>query len=97
MKKILILSLFIAGCNTTQPNLITTKHDIFLIPEEFYNCPIAKIPASEKLTDIDVSNLIVTLYKNNRTCKISLEGIKKYIDQRNGIISEPNKETSENK
>lgn len=90
-KHILITSaLVIAGCNSTQPNLITIQHDTFSIPQEFYNCPVTKLPKTEALTDIDVSNLILTLYKNNKTCKISIEGIRKYIDERNKTL-EPKK------
>lgn len=87
----LITSMLLVGCSTTQPTLIKTQHDSFNIPEEYYSCPVSKIPKSESLSDIEVSNLIVDLYRNNKTCKISIESIRKYIDSRKSIL-ESNKQ-----
>ena len=78
MKKLIILSLLLAGCQSTIP---TTKLQVITPPEEMYDCPIKdKWPNWQKLNDTDVAKTIVELYKNNVRCKNSVDAIKQYLD-----------------
>lgn len=85
MKKIyavLLASLFLAGCQTTQPNIITTQHVPIDIPVSLYNCPVLKkMPDYETLTERQVAQLIVTLQRNNVQCRNSMDAIQKYVDE----------------
>lgn len=77
MKKVLILSLFLAGCMSSP---VTTKLQVVTPPEQMYDCPIKdKWPNWQKLNDTDVAKTIVELYKNNKRCKASIDAIKKYL------------------
>jgi len=81
MKKLLLVSvLFIGGCQTTQ--MITTKEQIVILPTvNMYNCPtISSYPNPSTLTDVQVAKLIVQLDKYNKTCKNSIESIRKYLE-----------------
>jgi hypothetical protein len=50
--------------------------------EALYYCPVLKkFPAWQTLTDKQVANTVLTLYKNNINCKSSLESIKKFLDE----------------
>jgi hypothetical protein len=78
MKKLIILSLLLAGCQSTAP---TTKLQVITPPDEMYDCPIkTKWPNWKTLNDTDVAKTIVELYKNNKRCKNSVDAIKKYLD-----------------
>lgn len=91
MKKLLLLStLLLTACNTTNPNLITTKFTVVMPDESFYNCPSPKKFANSKtLTDVQVAKTIVELYKNNKTCKTSIDAIHKFLeDSKTKIESE---------
>ena len=78
MKKLIILSLLLAGCQSTVP---TTRLQVITPPNEMYDCPIkTKWPNWQKLNDTDVAKTIVELYKNNARCKNSVDAIKKYLD-----------------
>jgi hypothetical protein len=82
MKKLILLSfLFLAGCN--DPQIITTYKYMVVHPDEaMYNCPVLKkFPHWETLTDSQVASTVLTLYKNNITCKSSIESIRKYLKQ----------------
>jgi hypothetical protein len=49
--------------------------------EAMYNCPVLKqFPKWQTLTDAQVADTIVKLYKNNITCKSSIESIRKYLN-----------------
>jgi hypothetical protein len=77
MKKLLILSLLLAGCQSTAP---TTRLQVITPPDEMYDCPIkTKWPNWQKLNDTDVAKTIVELYKNNARCKNSIDAIQKYL------------------
>lgn len=81
MKKLILLSfLFLAGCN--DPQIITTYKYMVVHPDEaMYNCPVLKqFPKWQTLTDAQVADTIVKLYKNNITCKSSIESIRKYLN-----------------
>ncbi len=81
MKKILILALFLAGCNSTQ--LVTTKEYTVVKPDQsMYNCPVIKQwPKWNTLKDSEVAKLVVELHKNNLTCKSSIESIRTFLDK----------------
>jgi PBP1b-binding outer membrane lipoprotein LpoB len=77
MKKIIILSLFLAGCMSSP---VSTKLKVVTPPEQMYDCPIKKQwPNWQHLNDTDVAKTIVELYKNNSRCKASVDAIRKYL------------------
>jgi hypothetical protein len=77
MKKLIILSLLLAGCQSTAT---TTKLQVITPPEQMYDCPIkTKWPNWQKLNDTDVAKTVVELYKNNHRCKNSVDAIRKYL------------------
>lgn len=77
MKKLIILSLLLAGCQST---VSSTKLEVIIPPEQMYDCPIkTKWPNWQKLNDTDVAKTVVELYKNNHRCKNSVDAIKKYL------------------
>lgn len=82
MKKLLLIPfLFLAGCQSS-PLLVQTKLAVVTPPAEMYTCPIEKrFPNWQTLNDVEVAKTIVKLYKNNLTCKYSLEAIEKYLDK----------------
>jgi hypothetical protein len=78
MKKLIILSLLLVGCQSTTP---TTRLQVITPPDEMYDCPIkTKWPNWRTLNDTEVARTIVELYKNNTRCKNSIDAIKKYLD-----------------
>ena len=77
MKKLLIVCLFLAGCQSTE---ITTKLQVVTPPDEMYDCPIKdKWPNWKTLNDTEVAKTIVELYKNNSRCKASIDAIQKFL------------------
>jgi hypothetical protein len=82
MKKLLLLStLLLASCNETQV-VQTTKWAVVHPDEAMYYCPVLKqFPKWQTLTDKQVASTVLTLYKNNLTCKSSLDSIKKFLDE----------------
>jgi len=77
MKKILLLSILLAGCQATAP---TTKLQVVTPPDQMYDCPIkTKWPNYKTLNDTDVAKTVVELYKNNSRCKNSVDAIRKYL------------------
>lgn len=81
MKKIILICLLLAGCNETQM-LTTTKYMVVHPAEAMYYCPVLKeFPDWRKLTDAQVAKTVLLLYKNNLTCKSSIESIKEFLAQ----------------
>ena len=77
MKKILVVCLFLAGCQSTA---VSTKLEVITPPEQMYDCPIKdKWPNWQKLNDTEVAKTIVELYKNNSRCKASIDAIRKFL------------------
>jgi predicted nucleic acid-binding Zn-ribbon protein len=77
MKKIVILALLLAGCQSTVP---TTRLQVITPPDQMYDCPIKeKWPNWQHLNDTDVAKTIVELYKNNKRCKNSIDAIQKFL------------------
>jgi hypothetical protein len=78
---VLIGALALAGCNEETAQLIRNKYNVPQVPEQLYNCPIIqKYPAVATLTDSQVAKLLIQLRTNNLTCKASLEGVRKFLD-----------------
>jgi hypothetical protein len=51
-----------------------------------YHCPVLKeFPDWKTLTDAQVAKTVVTLYKNNLTCKSSIESIRKFLKDADAI------------
>lgn len=85
MKKFLSLIplvLLLAACNESKPELIRTQWKVVIPDASMYRCPSLKdYPNTATLTDIQVAKLIVELYKNNQTCKNSIDSIKTYLNE----------------
>ena len=89
MKPLLLIpfTLILAGCQSTQSELIKTKIQVIVPNQSMYECPTVKsYPNSDKLTDIQVARLIVQLYKNNQTCKNSIEAVQKFLETSKGSL-----------
>jgi len=81
MKKIILICLLLAGCNETQV-LTTTKYMVVHPAEAMYYCPVLKeFPDWRKLTDAQVAKTVLSLYKNNLTCKSSIESIRAFLNK----------------
>ena len=89
MKKILLLStLLLAGCQSTQIKLVSPEYKVVKIPEQLYECPtVKKFPDADKLTNQQVGSLLIKVQKNNMICKNSLDGIKKYMEEAEATVS----------
>jgi len=83
MRKIILVAavMLLAGCNPDQ--VVTTYKYMVVHPDEaMYNCPVLKQwPKWNTLKDSEVARLIVTLQKNNITCKSSIESIRTFLDK----------------
>lgn len=86
MKKILLIAaaLGLAACNPNEdPSVLlrTYKYIVVHPAEAMYECPVLKqFPKWQTLTDAQVARTLATLYKNNITCKSSIESIRKFLN-----------------
>ncbi len=85
MKQVLfacLMAIGLAACNPGEAQLIRDKLMVVQIPQEYYDrCPVLKtLPNSKTLTDKQVSNLVLQLYKNNVECKRAMDAIKTYLE-----------------
>lgn len=81
MKKLLLLTLLLAGCNDPQQIVTSYKYLVVHPDEAMYNCPVLKqFPDWKTLTDSQVAKTLVTLHKNNLTCKSSIESIRTFLN-----------------
>lgn len=93
MKKILLalfLPVILTGCNSTVT--LRSKELVVAFPDkELFKCPIIQsFPKSNTLTDVQVAKLIVTLYKNNMTCRYHIDAIFKYLkDAETSLPNQP--------
>lgn len=82
MKKLLLLTLLLAGCNDTQQVVTSYKYLVVHPDEAMYNCPVlTQFPNWKTLTDSQVAKTLVILHKNNLTCKSSIESIRKFLKE----------------
>ncbi len=93
MKKILVVCLLaigVAACNPQEAQLIRDKLQVVQVPQEYYDrCPVLKtLPNSKTLTDKQVSNLVLQLYKNNVECKRAMDAIKDYLAKADAELAE---------
>lgn len=85
MRKIIVLlaaALLLVGCKTTenQPKIMTETRVVVDVPDDLYYCPVVrKLPDAENLTEREIAQLLVTLYKNNVTCKNSETAVKRFL------------------
>lgn len=89
MKKLIIIPmfLFLAACQTTQPDLIETKYKVVMPDEKLFHCPlIKKYPNIANLDDIAVAKLLVKFWKVNHICYNSNMAIKKYLTDAQATI-----------
>jgi len=80
MKKIItiLFVLFLTGCQSDQI-IISKKIEIIHPDKKMYYCPVIKqLPNWKTLKDSQVATTTASLYKNNLTCKKSIESIRKY-------------------
>ena len=79
---ILVLLILLTSCTSREMVLTETKPLVIKPPASMYNCPTIKTwPKTQGMTDVDVAKLILRLYRNNETCKHSLDAIQKYLDE----------------
>lgn len=80
---LVLSSAVLTGCLTTKERIVVrTQYTIVIPPASMYECPVLKdYPKIETLTDGEVAKLLVKLNSNNKTCKASIEAIKKYLAQ----------------
>lgn len=77
---ILIFSLI--GCTPAPQIITTTKHTVVMPEATMFECPIVTdFPKSSSLTDLQVANLIKTLYKNNMKCYNNMNSIKDVLEK----------------
>lgn len=97
MKKILLaISLIIygfilTGCVTTQEEnkviVTTTKSYVVDIPPELLQCNVFdSYPNPEKLTDEQISDLLLELSKTNKSCAANMQKIRDFITRAKATI-----------
>ena len=79
----LILLLFLFGCASAPPQVITTnKHTVVMPDVTLFDCPLVlDFPKSSTLTEIQVANLIKTLHKNNVKCHNNMNSIQEILEK----------------
>lgn len=85
MKKItvLIFTIFLASCTTTDNVVIQQVYVPYNVPTTLFNCPQIKIrdfPNPDSATNRELSEFIAKLYRYNKTCGVNMTAIKRYID-----------------
>ena len=78
---LIMAGLLLAGCNDKQ--IITSYRWMVVHPDEaMYRCPVLKaFPNWRTLKDSEVAKTVTELYKNNLTCKSSIDSIKRFLDE----------------
>ena len=89
MKKfVFLVFLGLTACATTPPTpQVVTKqiHVPITVPASVYQCTVTAMPPTNNLTDIGVSKLIAQQHYDLKTCKNSLNSVKKIIDNSNKL------------
>lgn len=83
----------LTACGTVKPNIIKTQTIVVMPSESQLRCPdLPVVPSNiETMTDVDVADYILELYKAGRICKGSLEGVKEFLLEAQKITLETNK------
>lgn len=75
-------AILLISCNDQQQIISSYKWMVVHPSESMYYCPILKqFPKWQTLTDSQVAKTVLTLHKNNITCKSSLEAIRSFLDK----------------
>lgn len=79
--KVILASLLaitvLSACSQTQPILTAPEPVVFIPDDRLFVCPtIRDFPDPSTLTDGEISDLLVRLDTNNRTCRRSIEAIR---------------------
>ncbi len=84
----------LSSCGTTKPNIIRTETVVVMPSESQLRCPdLPVVPSNiETLTDVDVADYLLELYKAGMICKGSLEGVKDFLIRAQKITQETNNE-----
>ncbi len=83
----------LAGCSSAPKPFITRTKTVVVMPSESQlRCPeLPTVPENiETMTDADVAEYILELYKTGRICKGSLEGVKSFLLEAQKITRETN-------
>lgn len=84
---ILLSSFLLIGCD--QAIIRTTQNRVITPPEQYYECPITTVfPNPDMLTDIQVGQLLVELYRNNTQCKTNIEAIRTFMNEARRTVEE---------
>lgn len=76
----ILIAPLLGACGSKPPVLRSTQHIVVMPEESMFNCPVASLPESRTLTDIQVARLIVQLYQNNMTCKNSMTALRTFLE-----------------
>ena len=79
---IIIASLFLVGCNSKPPPVVTVPQlQVIDIPEDMFKCDTVRLPDPSTLTNRELSRLIVRLTRANSDCRNSMKGIQTFIEK----------------
>jgi len=81
---VIILTLGLASCQSTQQVIIKEKLKVITPDEVMYYCPVLTkkdFPNSVTLTDTQVARLLTKAAQNNWTCASSMKALKKFIKE----------------
>jgi len=83
----------LSACGMTKTNIMPTETVVVMPSEAQLRCPdLPVVPSNiETMTDVDVAEYILELYKAGRICKGSLEGVKDFLLEAQKITLETNK------
>lgn len=84
IRKIILIvaaAIMLAGCQTTEPTVVTTtKYKIIIPADAMYKCPkIGNLPDPDTLTDLQIAHLLEKLSENNAICRASIEQVKIFL------------------
>ncbi len=84
------LVLTLSACAPNTQNLVVREYKVVEIPQEYIkSCPkMVDLPRYSTLTNAKAAKLIVTLADAYNACKLSVEGIEKYMTEAKKIIEE---------
>lgn len=78
----ILATILLTSCNDQTQIISSYRYMVVHPAEAMYNCPVLKeFPKWQTLTDSQVAKTVLTLYKNNLTCKSSLESIREFLDK----------------